>query len=342
MVELLALSLSNVAMPCSMTLEDGGTRERSRRAGAELALFAKSHLACPSTPHESDQVTYGHPGRQHDGMGTVQQPSKRAGERTTTSIPSVDSPALMNDHDRFAEYPALRGEWHDPIRRASSSRVPLDTCYLDYAASPPVPLSILHSLSTAVSKDLYSNPHSRSYSSVLTTNAIDRIRDQVLEEMFGLSGPSRQDWDVVFTSGATAALKLVGDSYGWEGARYRYLKESHTSLVGVRGCALAQLGAEVVAMGAQEMEQLDGKEKETLFGYAAQCNATGARLGTTFGQELKRRHPESFVLLDAAAYLATTPLDLRSIPLETAPDFIACSFYKTFVSTIQFQSSAIF
>lgn len=266
-------------------------------------------------------------------MGTVQQPSTRLGG-DTAPISCVDPPALMNDHDRFAEYPALRGECQDPTSCPSSSHIHAYTCYLDYAASPPVPLSVLHSLSSAVSKDLYSNPHSRSYSSVLTTTAVDRIRDQVLEEMFGLSGSSRQDWDIVFTSGATAALRLVGDAYEWKGARYRYLKESHTSLVGVRGCALSQ-GAEVVAMGAQEMEELDGNEEGTLFGYAAQCNATGARLGTTFGQEIKRRHPESCILLDAAAYLATTRLDLGSISLDAAPDFIACSFYKTFVSLIR-------
>ncbi|KAJ7693541.1 pyridoxal phosphate-dependent transferase [Mycena rosella] len=206
------------------------------------------------------------------------------------------------------------------------------TTYLDYAASAPPPLSVLHRLSETLATTLYSNPHSRSSSSVATSLEIDRCRGRVLEELCGLgSAADRSQWDVIFTSGATAAMKLVGDAFPWQaGAIFRYLKQSHTSLVGVRGCALAR-GASVDSMDVDTM--LDSSQEDSrlsLFAYPAQCNATGQRLGLEYGRLLKQRHPNACILLDAAAYISTAVLDLGSIPLEDAPDFVACSFYKIF------------
>ncbi|KAJ7356811.1 molybdenum cofactor sulfurase [Mycena albidolilacea] len=204
------------------------------------------------------------------------------------------------------------------------------TTYLDYAASAPSPLSTFHRLSETIATTLYSNPHSRSSSSVATSLEIERCRGRVLEDLFGLDdAQKRAQWDVIFTAGATASMKLVGDAFPWqEGSKYCYPKQSHTSLVGVRGCALTR-GAVVAAMDIDEMlESPQDHSSPTLFAYPAQCNATGQRLGLGYGVALKRRHSEACILLDAAAYLATAVLDLGSVPLDLAPDFIACSFYK--------------
>ncbi|KAF8213638.1 pyridoxal phosphate-dependent transferase [Mycena galopus ATCC 62051] len=205
------------------------------------------------------------------------------------------------------------------------------TTYLDYAASAPSPLSTFHRFSEKIATTLYSNPHSRSSSSVATSLEIEQCRGRVLEELFGLGdAQKRSQWDVVFTAGATASMKLVGYAFPWqEGTKYCYLKQSHTSLVGVRGCALAR-GAVVAAMDIDDMleSSQDDSSSPTLFAYPAQCNATGQRLGLGYGLALKRRHPNACILLDAAAYLATAVLDLGSIPFDLAPDFIACSFYK--------------
>ncbi|KAJ7071388.1 molybdenum cofactor sulfurase [Mycena amicta] len=202
------------------------------------------------------------------------------------------------------------------------------TTYLDHAASTPPPRSTLVNFADKASNVLYSNPHSRSSSSSATSLEIERCRARILEELFGLVDPS--DWDLVFTSGATAALKMAGETFPWHaGARYAYLKQSHTSLVGVRGCAMAR-GAVVSALDAHEMLELPQKAgvDSTLFAYPAQCNATGSRLGLEYSRLLKEKHPDAFILLDASAYLSTAVLDLASIPLHSAPDFIACSFYK--------------
>ncbi|KAJ7655303.1 molybdenum cofactor sulfurase [Mycena polygramma] len=206
----------------------------------------------------------------------------------------------------------------------------VSTTYLDYAASSPAPLSTFHRFSEAIATTLYSNPHSRSSSSVATSLEIEQCRGRVLEDLFGLDeAQKRSQWDVIFTAGATASMKLVGDAFSWqEGSKYCYLKQSHTSLVGVRGCALSR-GAVVAPMDVDDMlESSQDDSSPTLFAYASQCNATGQRLGLGYSRLLKERHPSACILLDAAAHLSTAVLDLGSVPLDLAPDFIACSFYK--------------
>lgn len=218
-----------------------------------------------------------------------------------------------------------------------------ETTYLDHAAStPPIP-SAVQAFAQSLTTDLFSNPHSLSPSAVKTGDAIDRMRGRVLKELFGVaagngSGSGDEGWDLVWTAGTTASLKLVGDCFPWDGSstRYRYLKESHTSVVGVRGCALSN-GARVDALDSPPGNDGDEFEGITLWAYPAQCNVTGSRLGLDLGRDLKRnaktkgRQGKLAILVDAAAYLSTTPLDLDSIPYDEAPDFIACSFYKIFV-----------
>jgi molybdenum cofactor sulfurtransferase len=213
------------------------------------------------------------------------------------------------------EYPALKG-----------------TIYLDHAASPPTPPAAVQSFANALSNTLYANPHSHSPSSSSTTLEIDRVRGRILQVLFGVKNPQNRKWDVIFTAGATAALKLVGEAFPWNGpsSRYRYFKDSHTSLVGIRGCALAK-GALVESLELKDIEFGSGEENiETLWAYPAQCNVTGSRLGLGLARELKRRS-NAAVLVDAAGYLSSSVLDLDSIPYEEAPDFVACSFYKIYV-----------
>lgn len=214
-----------------------------------------------------------------------------------------------------------------------------DTVYLDHAASPPPSSSALHSFASALTTTLYANPHSQSPSSTITAIEIDRIRARILHELFGVNQDGAiggNSWDVVFTAGATAALKLVGETFPWNrNARYRYLKEAHTSLVGIRGCALAK-GASVESMELSDVDRFlrnkdsPNSKQTTLWGYPAQCNVTGSRIGLQLARALKRQN--QIVVVDAAAYLSTSVLDLGSVPYDEAPDFIACSFYKIYVS----------
>jgi molybdenum cofactor sulfurtransferase len=151
----------------------------------------------------------------------------------------------------------------------------------------------------------------------------------------------------VFTSGATASIKLVGESFDWNGSdrqggsngEYRYLNEAHTSLVGLRDIAVEK-GATSKSFSVQEFEAgtvgleqdiMSGRRR--LFGMPLQCNATGRKFDLEAICKLnsKDRATETFLLLDAAAYLsAHQTLDLSQLPYDSAPDFIAFSFYKIF------------
>jgi molybdenum cofactor sulfurtransferase len=156
----------------------------------------------------------------------------------------------------------------------------------------------------------------------------------VLRDLFGLGNtPPRRDdqgWDLIFTSGATASLKLVGAYFPWNGPStcYRYLKESHTSLVGIRNCALAKgASVESVCLSDIDFRKQDGPT-QTLWGYSAQCNVTRSRLCLELAIKLKRQNANMAVLVDAASYLSTPTFQLDSMPYDEAPDFLTCAFYK--------------
>ncbi|KAG6827921.1 hypothetical protein H0H92_009963 [Tricholoma furcatifolium] len=202
----------------------------------------------------------------------------------------------------------------------------LTVVHLDHAASPPPPISAISAFTSTLTTNLYSNPHSH----VPTNQAIDAMRSRVMHVLFRLSHKDQEHWDLVWTSGTTASLKIIAEHFPWsDGARYRYLRESHTSLVGIRACALAG-GADVESLDLDTFLQQHGQGRHVLNAYPAQCNVTGSRLGLHPARSLKKAYPEQAVLVDAAAYLSTTALDLSSIPHDEAPDFVAGSFYKIY------------
>ena len=145
---------------------------------------------------------------------------------------------------------------------------------------------------------------------------------------------------MIFVSNATTAIKLVAeclrDNPG--GFWYKYHRDSHTSLVGLR---------EVATMGHDCFESADmgawlggktglgtssGDEGLGLIGYPAQSNLDGHRIPLNWIARIRdmSRHSgqKVFTLLDAAALLSTSHLDLGDS--IRAPDFTALSFQKMF------------
>jgi molybdenum cofactor sulfurtransferase len=231
-----------------------------------------------------------------------------------------------------------------PFSKRIASHLPRfgsDACYLDNSAAPPYPHSLIKSYTAKLTSPstLYGNPHSQSPSSLSTSSSIDAARAQVLRRLFHVQ--AEEGWAVVFTSGATASLKLVAECFDWrEGGKMRYCAEAHTSVVGLRDIACERGG---VAQSFLVREFEDGtlaKEvgesrstSPTLVGMPLQCNATGRKYDIETICNLKSQPASSktYLLLDAAAYLsAHQTLDLSQIPYDSAPDFIAFSFYKIF------------
>ena len=177
---------------------------------------------------------------------------------------------------------------------------------------------------------LYGNPHSRSPSSILSTKRIDNVRLRALR--FVKADPD--EFDLVFVANATAAIKLVVEGFRacGQGFSYRYHQDSHTSLVGVRESAVVSQCLESDEAVEQWLmaggdEDRDG-ERPSVFAYPAQSNMTGRRLTLSWCSRVRQRKRNSYTLLDAAALVSTSQLDLSNP--EDAPDFTALSFYKIF------------
>lgn len=194
---------------------------------------------------------------------------------------------------------------------------------------------------------LFGNPHSRSPSSMLSTDRIESTRVKALD--FFKADPEK--FDLIFVANATAAIKLVADcmsdysqSKGSKGFWFGYHGDSHTSLVGVREVAQSHLTCfgsdrdveEWLRRSERSMSQYghalpnhDGPVG--LFAYPAQSNMNGRRLPLHWPgrvRAIKSASCETYTLLDAAAFVATGQLDLSDE--ENAPDFVALSFYKIF------------
>lgn len=137
-------------------------------------------------------------------------------------------------------------------------------------------------------------------------------------------------FDVIFVANATAGMKLVADGFSGSpnGFRYKYLRDAHTSLVGISGLAQE---SECLSE-AQVAAWLEGPTLEQdipgLFAYPAQSNFNGRRFPLGWLKKLRQKFPRWHSLLDAASYLTTTPLDYSDI--SSAPDFTVLSFYKIF------------
>ena len=158
---------------------------------------------------------------------------------------------------------------------------------------------------------------------------------------------------MIFTSGSTAALKLVAEAFPWAspgpeggGSCFCYLTDSHTSVVGMREVAAA-MNVTSIPVRPEDMGSADRQDAAVaghpaggpagqpphLFCYPAQSNFCGTRYPLSWIGEVKsgRRRPASrpgkwFVLLDAAAFVGTSPLDLS----VHQADFVPLSFYKIF------------
>uniref|UniRef100_A0A663MX73 Molybdenum cofactor sulfurase n=1 Tax=Athene cunicularia TaxID=194338 RepID=A0A663MX73_ATHCN len=216
--------------------------------------------------------------------------------------------------------------------------------YLDHAGSALFPESLLKAFTDDLRNNVYGNPHSQNISSKLTYDTIEHVRYRILQHFH----TTAEDYTIIFTSGCTAALKLVAEAFPWipEGteqtsSRFCYLTDSHTSVVGMRGIT-ASMNVSSVPIKPKEIllsekNRLPAEEHNCttphLFSYPAQSNFSGTKYPLSWIQDIKcgklcpmKIPGKWFVLLDAASYVSSSPLDLG----VHQADFIPISFYKIF------------
>ncbi|RKP08686.1 pyridoxal phosphate-dependent transferase, partial [Thamnocephalis sphaerospora] len=222
--------------------------------------------------------------------------------------------------------------------------------YLDSAGAALYPSSTVIAYSEDLQKHVLGNPHSRHPSSELTAMRIEEARMAVLQEM----DADPAEFSVIFTANATAAIRLCGEMVPWTRncSRLRFLRESHTSVVGLRALAKVE-DVDVQPIASEAVEEMllsdtpgssdatltanqspDKQPVYSLLFYPAQCNYSGAKFPWKWSSSVRDANVAGdgthrwLVAVDAAAYAASSPISLGDA--ATAPDFVIVSFYKIY------------
>jgi len=231
-------------------------------------------------------------------------------------FPGFEKTALLDDL-RAAEYGRLdeRGQ-----------------VYLDYTGGSLHTESQLQKHFEMLRAGVLGNPHSASPASVAMTEHVERTRRHVLNYF----NARAENYVLVFTANATAALKLVGESFNFaSGSRYLLTFDNHNSVNGIREFARAKGATIQYAPLAMPELRLDRARLEALleeadparanlFAFPAQSNFSGVKHPLDLVGKAQKKGWR--VLLDAAAFVPTNRLDLSA----TQPDFVTLSFYKMF------------
>lgn len=221
----------------------------------------------------------------------------------------------------------------DRLRRCDFAR--LDRAghvYLDYTGGGLYGESQVNRHMELLRETVFGNPHSTNPTSIGTTALIERTRRHILEFFNG----SPDEYAVIFTANASHALKLVGESYPFEpGDQLLLTFDNHNSVNGIREFDRAH-GAHTtyIPLTPPDMRvhnsalrshlDLAHPGGNDLFAYPAQSNFSGVQHPLEWIAQAQSKGWD--VLLDAAAYVPTNPLDLD----RWKPDYVALSFYKMF------------
>eukprot|EP00039_Didymoeca_costata_P008948 m.118895 g.118895 ORF g.118895 m.118895 type:complete len:365 (+) comp14295_c0_seq3:103-1197(+) len=245
------------------------------------------------------------------------------------------------------------GEFADTIRHLRETQFPhiKDAVYLDHAGATLYSKDQVVEHSNMLLSNLLGNPHSGNPSSMATTQAVENVRNIILRYF----GTSASEHAVVFTQGATASLKLVAETFAEDESDvnkpsnekdppvFCYMDEAHTSVVGMRE-TMAHRGYRVASINLDSFKPHDSKIHDTshtqrhinLLAMPAQCNFSGRKFPLSLVNRVRdgdvhisnqSDSPWTWkVVLDAASFVSTSPLNLHRVKA----DFVCLSFYKMF------------
>jgi len=156
----------------------------------------------------------------------------------------------------------------DELRAADFKRLE-GMVYLDHAGATLYSEAQMADVAKDLMSNVYGNPHSQSDSSMATSDLVTSMRHQVLKYF----SASPRDYKCIFTSGATAALKLVGECFPWSrDSCYMYTMENHNSVLGIREYALSK-GATVSAVDIEEVvDPSNNQGSDSLFKISKHSN----------------------------------------------------------------------
>jgi selenocysteine lyase/cysteine desulfurase len=209
------------------------------------------------------------------------------------------------------------------VRRREFGRLDAQRlAYLDYTGSALYGESQLREHFALLRSGLFGNPHSESAPSQASSEMIAHVRHEVLA-FFDVDDSTH---DVIFTANATAAIKLVAESYPFSAETRCVLSaDNHNSVNGIREFA-RRAQAPVTYLGLDRELRLIGDlpAGPGLFAFPAQSNFSGVLHALSLVDDAHARGLD--VLVDGAAFVASHALSLRTCKA----DFVALSFYKMF------------
>eukprot|EP00917_Polyrhabdina_sp_WS-2016_P024928 GHVP01053768.1.p1 GENE.GHVP01053768.1~~GHVP01053768.1.p1 ORF type:complete len:515 (-),score=93.47 GHVP01053768.1:70-1593(-) len=210
--------------------------------------------------------------------------------------------------------------------------------YLDYTGSSVYTTTQLENVFQDLKTNAFGNAHSRNPSAELTDTEMEHARN-LIADFFDFTS---DEYSVVFTSGATGSLKLVGEDFPWtSNSLYYYLRDNHNSVLGIREYVVSKGGA-FKSFSEAEIKKILASRKEEhkindefaevscLFAYPLKDNFGGQYFSIEWIQEIHRYGLSDncrwYVLVDSAAYAATD----RIKAVQFGADFYVLSFYKLF------------
>lgn len=220
----------------------------------------------------------------------------------------------------------------DKLRASEFTRLDRgEHIYLDYTGGGLYAETQLRQHQKLLAENVFGNPHSSNPTSQAATKFVEGAREYILH--FFRADPD--EYLAIFTTNASSALKLVGESYPFPNGRYLLTFDNHNSVNGIREFAHAR-GAEVTYIPVMlpdmrlDASTLDrelarpSKNGHNLFAFPAQSNFSSVQHPLEW---VEKAHALGWdVLLDAAAFVPTSQLDLSRVK----PDFVPISFYKIF------------
>jgi selenocysteine lyase/cysteine desulfurase len=243
----------------------------------------------------------------------------------------IDEGVFRDFLDRYPEYASTSAL--DALRKEEFSRLDrLGHTYVDYTGGGLFGESQVRQHMEFLTRSVLGNPHSTNPTSALATEKVAQCRKRVLSYF----NADPEEYALIFTSNASGALKLVGESYPFsEEGQFLLTFDNHNSVVGIRAFdRVKQASTRYVPVEPPDMRVSDSTiasflregpaTGNKLFAYPAQSNFSGVQHPLEWIPQAKELGWD--VLLDAAAFVPTNRLDLR----RWRPDYVVLSFYKMF------------
>lgn len=126
----------------------------------------------------------------------------------------------------------------DDVRRREYARLDAGKhIYLDYIGGSLYAMSQVRAHYDLLAANVFGNPHSSNPTSLAMTRLIEQTRTHILHYFHA----DPEEYLAIFTSNASHALKLVGESYPFEaGDHYALTFDNHNSVNGIREFARAR------------------------------------------------------------------------------------------------------